>query len=407
MHELCGNEGKPVQTKTITIHHKYVKTYLNGYTNIMKEASEDLEQLNEEGVIIDLKTPEGVFISRGYYGRQNKGYGWVFTKDQSVHLDKRLLVKLLNDAKAYRQSYFEDHSTSAFRVFNGEGDGLGGLTIDLYNDYLLLTWYSEGIYTYKEDVLSALREVYDVKGIYEKKRFDTGGKYVADDDFVEGERAAFPMVIHENGLRFNVDLNDGPMTGIFLDQREVRQAIKKKYSAGNIVLNTFSYTGAFSIYASSGGATKTISIDVANRSQELTKAQFKVNEMNPDAHEIRVMDVFNYFDYAIKKELRFDTIIMDPPSFARTKKRVFSVQKDYVSLLEQAIQLTNKSGVIVASTNYSGFDMKKFKSFIDRAFKQAGEAYTILESYKQPKDFKIDPTFKASAYLKVVFIKKL
>ena len=104
------------------------------------------------------------------------------------------------------------------------------------------------------------------KAIYEKKRFDTAGQYVEDDDFVKGERGDFPVIVQENGIRYAVDLNDGAMTGIFLDQRHVRKAIRDKYANGRRVLNTFSYTGAFSVAAALGGAEKTTSVDVANRS---------------------------------------------------------------------------------------------------------------------------------------------
>ena len=281
------------------------------------------------------------------------------------------------------------------------------MTVDLYNDCALVQWYSLGIYEHRENILDALEAVYPVKAIYQKKRFREGGKYMDADDFVRGERIEFPILVKENGVLFNVDLNDGPMTGIFLDQREVRQRIREQYSKGKTMLNAFSYTGAFSVYAALGGADQTTSVDLAKRSLPMTIAQFSANGIDFEAQEIRVMDVFNYFDYALKHALTYDLVVLDPPSFARSKKRVFSVQKDYVKLLEQALQLTNDGGVIVASTNYSGFDMKKFKQFIKRAFHNQHATYKILETYTQPEDFPYDVTFKESQYLKVVFIKKL
>lgn len=395
------------ETVEIQIDHRFVKQYYEGYQHIPESLSPALRELKTEGVYVDLMTPEGVFIARGYHGHQNKGYGWVFTQDASRYLTTDFLRQLFSDAVGKRQKLFHDDETTAFRLFNGEGDHLGGVTVDLYNDCALVQWYSLGIYEHRENILDALEAVYPVKAIYQKKRFREGGKYMDADDFVRGERIEFPILVKENGVLFNVDLNDGPMTGIFLDQREVRQRIREQYSKGKTMLNAFSYTGAFSVYAALGGADQTTSVDLAKRSLPMTIAQFSANGIDFEAQEIRVMDVFNYFDYALKHALTYDLVVLDPPSFARSKKRVFSVQKDYVKLLEQALQLTNDGGVIVASTNYSGFDMKKFKQFIKRAFHNQHATYKILETYTQPEDFPYDVTFKESQYLKVVFIKKL
>lgn len=395
------------ETVEIKIDHRFVKQYYEGYQHIPKSLSPVLEDLKTEGVYLDLMTPEGVFIARGYHGHQNKGYGWVFTRDASAYLTTDWLRQLFSDAIGKRQKLFRDEGTTAFRLFNGEGDGLGGISIDLYNDCALVQWYSLGIYEHRINILDALEAAYPVKAIYQKKRFREGGKYIEADDFVRGDRVEFPIMVKENGVWFNVDLNDGPMTGIFLDQREVRERIREQYSQGKTMLNAFSYTGAFSVYAALGGADKTTSVDLAKRSLPMTIAQFSANGIDFEAQDIRVMDVFNYFDYALKHALTYDLVVLDPPSFARSKKRVFSVQKDYVALLEQALQLTKSGGVIVASTNYSGFDMKKFKQFIKRAFHNQQATYKILETYSQPEDFPYDETFKESHYLKVVFIQKI
>ena len=212
-------------------------------------------------------------------------------------------------------------------------------------------------------------------------------------------------MVKENGVNFAVYLNDGAMTGIFLDQREVRKNIRDKYSKDKTVLNTFSYTGAFSVYAALGGAKKTTSVDLANRSLAKTIEQFSVNEIDYEAQEIIVEDVFNYFKYAVKKELKFDLVILDPPSFAKSKNFQFKAETDYKDLLKEAITVTEDSGVIVASTNCSKFDMNKFKEFISQAFKESNISYKILEEYTLPSDFRTIDEFKEGDYLKVVFIK--
>ncbi|WP_425590072.1 class I SAM-dependent rRNA methyltransferase [Fictibacillus sp. S7] len=360
-----------------------------------------------EGTIIEVVDEKGKFIGKGYYGKQNKGLGWILTRNADEKINQSFFEKKIKAAVESRQRFFDDPSTTAFRVFNGEGDGIGGLTIDYFDGFYVINWYSDGIYQFKEEVLQSLKKVDDYKGVYEKKRFAEKGSYIEDDDFVAGERAQFPLIVQENGIHFATYLNESAMVGVFLDQRDVRKVIRDKYANGKKVLNTFSYTGAFSVAAALGGAEKTTSVDLANRSRSKTQEQFSINGLDYDAHDIIVEDVFHYFKYAVRKKLLFDLVILDPPSFARSKKHTFSAGKDYPALLEQAIAITEKNGVIVASSNCSTFDMKKFKGFIEKAFRQTGGKYKILEEHTLPEDFKTIKEFKEGDYLKVVILKKL
>lgn len=393
--------------KLLTVKDTFAGKLKKGFPLIEKDALSGSSAHLTEGDLFDVTSEKGEFIGKGYYGLQNKGVGWVLSRERDERIDGRFFLDKLKKAAEARAHLFKAPDTTAFRLFNGEGDGIGGVTIDFYDGYLLIQWYSKGIYAYKDSMIEAIDGLeLSYKAIYEKKRFDTAGQYVEDDDFVKGERGDFPVIVQENGIQYAVDLNDGAMTGIFLDQRHVRKAIRDKYANGRRVLNTFSYTGAFSIAAALGGAEKTTSVDVANRSLAKTIEQFSANGIDYEAHDIKVMDVFKYFGYAAKKGLEFDLIILDPPSFARTKKRTFSAAKDYKNLLKETIAITAKNGIIIASTNSSAFNMKKFKGFIETAFKETNERYDILEEYTLPEDFKTIPAFKEGNYLKVVFLRK-
>src|SRR5699024_1460376 len=254
--------------------------------------------------------------------------------------------------------------------------------------------------------IRVLDELGNYKAIYEKKRFSSKGQYMQEDDFVKGVRGNFPVIVTENGMNYAVYLNDGAMVGIFLDQRNVRKAIRDKYAKGKHVLNTFSYTGAFSVAAVVGGAAKTTSVDLAKRSKSKTIEQFSVNGIDYEQQDIIVMDVFDYFKYANRKKLKFDLVILDPPSFARSKKHTFRAAKDYTKLVKDTITITEKNGIIAASTNNATFGMKKFKGFIDRAFKETGDKYELLREYTLPSDFKVLDGFLQGNYLKVVIVKK-
>lgn len=397
-----------IQEIELRVKSEFVKNYKEGYPLISKESIHNWEEVKQEGSIINLFDQKRNFILKAYHGIQNKGYGWVLSTDKNEKIDTTFFRKKIESAIEYRKDFFADDATTAFRVFNGEGDGIGGLTIDYFNGYYLFTWYSLGIYEFKSEILEALQKSVEYKGIYQKKRFDSKGKYLDEkDDFICGEKAPAPLIVKENGAKFAIYLDDGAMVGVFLDQRDVRKTIRDRYAKGKTLLNTFSYTGAFSIFGALGGASKTTSVDLAKRSLPKTTEQFEINGIDVEKQDIIVEDVFNYFKYAVKKNLLFDLVVLDPPSFARSKKRTFSASKDYVNLLKEAIQITKKGGIIVASTNSANFSMMTFSDFISKAFKELKGRYEVLERYSLPKDFRVSPKFREGDYLKVVFIKKI
>ncbi|MEK4094090.1 class I SAM-dependent rRNA methyltransferase [Viridibacillus sp. FSL H8-0110] len=392
---------------TLRVDQSFLADLKRGYPLILKEAVVNTDMLREEGELIRLVDRANRYLATGYYGNQNKGIGWVLTTKEHEEIDGAFFKTKLKNALDHRADFFEDSQTTAFRVFNGEGDGIGGLTIDYFDGYYMVSWYSDGIYSFKQYIYDALAELVEFKAIYEKKRFDTKGQYIEQDDFVMGEPGDFPIIIKENGMNFAVNLNDGAMTGIFLDQRDVRRTIRDYYAEDTNMLNTFSYTGAFSVAAALGGAKETTSVDLAKRSLAKTIEQFSVNGIDYEAQNIKVMDVFDYFKYAVRHNMKYDLVVLDPPSFARSKKMTFSTAKDYPKLLMDAISITEKNGIIVASTNNASFGMKKFKTFIDKAFKDSNTRYKIVEQSSLPKDFRANRDFPEFNYLKVVFIKKL
>jgi len=392
----------------LIIKSEFVRAFKDGYPLISKESIVSWDKVTEEGCILNLFDEKKKFILKAYHGVQNKGYGWALSTNKDEKINSTFFEKKIKSALKYRKDFFTDKSTTAYRVLNGEGDGLGGLTIDYFDGYYLLTWYSLGIYEFKADILEALKNSVEYKGIYQKKRFDSKGKYLDDnDDFICGDKAPVPLLVKESGATFAIYLDDGAMVGVFLDQRDVRKTIRDKYTHKKTVLNTFSYTGAFSVFAALGGATKTTSVDLAKRSLRKTIEQFEVNKIISKNQDIIVEDVFNYFKYAVKKKLLFDLVVLDPPSFARSKKRTFSASKDYVNLLKEAIQITKKGGIIVASTNSANFSMMTFSDFISKAFRELNGRYEVKERFSLPKDFKVLDKFKEGNYLKVVFIEKI
>lgn len=356
----------------------------------------------EEGMVIMLTDQNKQSNAKAIIGRQNKGLGWIFTHDADEYWEEELVRGRIESAIELRRNFFEMEETTAFRLFNGEGDGIGGLTIDWYDGFIQINWYSRGIHSYRDWIMASLIELLPaIRGVYETKRFKVGADELAI-EHTQGELAPQPLVILENGNQYAVYLGEDWMTGIFFDQREVRQYIQTQ-AQGLTVLNLFSYTGAFSVAAAVGGAAKTVSVDVANRSNTRTKEQFELNGIVPEQpdHEIRVMDVFDYIAYAKRHQLQFDLIVCDPPSFARTKQYVFKADKDYAKLAQDLFEVTAPGGLCIVSTNHSGYKREDFQADMASVGKEYGNGFQMIQSFDLPADFPTSPDAE-SQYLKVL-----
>ncbi|HEX0824122.1 TPA: class I SAM-dependent rRNA methyltransferase [Streptococcus pneumoniae] len=366
---------------------------------VLLEAS-DLENVNLKDQEVEVQGQEGNFLGTAYLSQQNKGLGWFISKDK-VAFNQTFFETLFRKAKEKRNAYYQDDLTTAFRLFNQEGDGFGGLTVDLYGDYAVFSWYNSYVYQIRQTISEAFRQVFpEVLGAYEKIRFK-GLDY--ESAHVYGQEAPDFFTVLENGVLYQVFMNDGLMTGIFLDQHEVRGSLVDGLAMGKSLLNMFSYTAAFSVAAAMGGASQTTSVDLAKRSRELSQAHFQANGLSTDEHRFIVMDVFEYFKYAKRKDLTYDVIVLDPPSFARNKKQTFSVAKDYHKLISQSLEILNPGGIIIASTNAANVSRQKFTEQIDKGF--AGRSYQILNKYGLPADFAYNKKDESSNYLKVISMK--
>lgn len=344
-------------------------------------------------VISDQNEPLGQALK----GEQNKGVAWLWTRNIEDTWSEAFVSNTLKLAYEKREKLTANPDTTAYRIFNGEGDGLGGITIDLYHRFIMINWYTEGLYQYKEWVYHALQQLNIADGIYETLRFKTD---LAKNRLVWGTSSPEPLVIYENKRAYAVYLGKNWMTGLFLDQREVRDFINQQ--AYGRVLNLFSYTGAFSIAAALNGA-ETVSIDAANRSDKLTKQNFELNQINLDKHhhEIRVMDVFDYLNYARRHHLQFDLIVCDPPSFARTKKRQFQVIRDYKDLAKQVFSIIKPGGMTILSLNHSGYLADKFRTDMVEASQQVKGSYHLIQTFSLPEDFPTSSDSESN-YLKVL-----
>ncbi len=322
-----------------------------------------------------------------------------------MQLDRAWLKKRLQPAISLRENYLQLNETNAYRLVNGEGDGLPGLTVDRYAGYLLVQLYCEGWRPHLKLLTSVLQEQLQPVGIYEKTRPQNTRELEAVSDskkygrLLAGSPAPQRLEVQENGLNFLVSLEEGLNTGLFLDQRENRRALMPRM-AGKRFLNLFAYTGAFSVAAAAAGASQVTSVDVSSGYTDWNRANFGVNRLNPKQHRFLVGDCMaKLAELATAKE-RFEVILMDPPSFSTTGKGRFTTRGGTSDLVAVSLPLLNEGGLLICSSNHQKTDLADYLKELRRGALQAGVELRVIEHKGQPADFPYPVTFPEGRYLK-------
>jgi 23S rRNA (cytosine1962-C5)-methyltransferase len=250
-----------------------------------------------------------------------------------------------------RQNYIDHNALEAYRIYDRE-EAEFPLAVDIYKDNAVVHVFGNIHSPVLKELEQTLAELLRIRNIYYKNR--------TKDELRLPKSAKKELEIREYGHKFFCNLSDYLDTGLFLDHRETRKWIQQQ-SKGKIVLNTFAYTGSFSIYAAAGGAAKTFSVDLSKTYCEWIKKNLELNKLPKDTNWVYKMDTLEFFKYAKRKNLQFDIIIIDPPSFSRNKNSSFSVQKDHPALINAALELLTPKGFIVFSNNKLDFRLNKEK----------------------------------------------
>lgn len=294
-------------------------------------------------------------------------------------------------------------ATNAYRVLFGEGDGLPGITVDLYHGYAVLATYADSVDVLVPDVVRALRDVIpDLRGIVRRRRAD------ADDENDLGKIEALwgglpprDLVVEEHGLRFIANLYEGQKTGLFLDHRENRRTVEH-WSQGRSVLNCFSYTGAFSLYAARGGARSTVSVDIAPAAAEDAAGNFRLNDLAGEQHTFLARDCFDYLNRVIQRGEQFDLVILDPPSFARAKKNMHAATRAYIKLNALAMRCVARDGLLATASCTSQIAPDAFRALLGEAAASAHLRLSIIHEAGHALDHPVPAHFLEGRYLKFV-----
>ena len=353
-----------------------------------------------EGALVEVYSRSGDFIAQGHYQIGSIAVRVLSFEREAI--DQAWWNRRIAVAHDVRRTLglTDDPATTCYRLVHGEGDSLPGLVVDIYGTTAVIQCHSVGMYRSRQEIAAALRATYGERltAIYDKSSQTL--PYKADlgavDGYLRGHAERASQVVLEHGERFLVNWEEGQKTGFFLDQRENRELVKR-YAAGRTVLNTFCYTGGFSVYALSGGAKEVVSVDSSERAVELATENMKLNFGDTANHTEIAADAVEYL-----KEIgdRYDLIILDPPAFAKHHKVLSNAMQGYRRLNARALSQIRPGGILFTVSCSQAVSKELFRTTVFSAAAIAGRKVRILHQLTQPADHPINIYHPEGEYLK-------
>lgn len=356
------------------------------------------------GQTVELCDGQGRFLATALLDPQERIIARVLDRKR-IQLDRSWLTGRLRSAVELRRHHAGLTDSTAYRLVNAEGDGLPGLTVDRYADYLMLQLYSAAWRPHLKLVTQVLQELLAPLGMYEKSRPQKTRELEAVSDsknygrLLAGITAPRRLEIRENGLTFLVSLEQGLNSGLFLDQRRNRRDLMGRVE-GKRLLNLFAYTGAFSVAAAAAGAAEVTSVDASTGYTDWARDNFAANRLDLRQHEFIVGDCLAVLGKLTQSGKIFDIILMDPPSFSTTAKSRFTTRGGTSDLVAAALPLLTEGGLLIASSNHQKVDTADYLKEVRRGALQAGCDLRVISLLGQPEDFPYPVTFPEGRYLK-------
>jgi hypothetical protein len=352
-----------------------------------------------EGAVVDVFGKSGVFLARGHFQIGSIAVRVLSFRQEEI--DAAWWRDRIAAAYALRRTLglTDSGETTCYRLVHGEGDSLPGLVVDVYGTTAVVQCHSVGMYRSRLQIADALLACFGsrITAVYDKssQTVPFNARLGAVDGYLRGA-ASVPLTVRENGLRFLVNWEAGQKTGFFLDQRENRELVRR-YAAGRTVLNTFCYTGGFSVYALAGGAVEVCSVDSSERAVALADENVRLN-FGPEAqHTSLAADAVEHL-----RDIgdRYDLIILDPPAFAKHHKVLGNAMQGYRRLNARAIAQIRPGGILFTFSCSQAVSKELFRTTVFSAAAQAGRRVRILHQLTQPADHPINIYHPEGEYLK-------
>ncbi|HGE8422918.1 TPA: 23S rRNA (cytosine(1962)-C(5))-methyltransferase RlmI [Serratia marcescens] len=377
------------------------KSLLRRHPWVFSGAVQRVEGKALSGETIDILDSQGKWLARGAYSpdSQIRARVWTFQQDEEINID--FFIRRLQQAQSWRDWVAQRDGLDGYRLIAGESDGLPGITIDRFQNFLVLQLLSAGAEYQRPALLSALQHCYPECSIYDRSDVAVRKKegLPLAQGPVLGDLPPELLPITEHGMKLLVDIQQGHKTGFYLDQRDSRLAARN-YSAGRRVLNCFSYTGAFAVSALMGGCEQVISVDTSQAALDIAKQNVELNKLDLSKAEFVRDDVFQLLrNYRTQGE-KFDLIIMDPPKFVENKNQLASACRGYKDINMLALQLLNPGGILLSFSCSGLMPTDLFQKILADAAVDAGRDVQFIEQFRQAADHPVIATYPEGLYLK-------
>jgi 23S rRNA (cytosine1962-C5)-methyltransferase len=376
-----------------------------------------MEGAEDAGEIVDVFSCIGAFIGRGYYNPHSQIAARLLARSP-IEINKDFFQERIKQAIALRRHILTGETTAgsdgtnsgagatnSCRLIHAEGDLLPGLIVDKYGNYLVLQINTAGMEQFRDWVCSSLQDLLAPRMMYDRSDAAMRAQEGLPDSSGPIADGSFPdlIEIRENDVRFLVNVKEGQKTGFYLDQRDNRSRMKG-LAEGKRVLNCFSYTGGFSVYASLGGADQVTSVESSADALELCKENLSLNDISLQDHRMVKGDVFEFLR---SDDGVYDLIILDPPAFAKRKGNVKGAIRGYKDINLYAMKRLKKDGMLLTCSCSQHVDASFFQTILSYAAADASRQMQILGSWGAPFDHPATLNHPEGAYLKSFLLRVL
>jgi 23S rRNA (cytosine1962-C5)-methyltransferase len=381
-----------------------------GHPWVFREALGNREITEPTGAVVELLSGNREFVARGFVDRDHSVAIRVLTRDPNQRMAPGAGVIAARFARAVQIRWLLKGASpvDSYRLFAGDSEGLPGVNVDRHGDFVVVQWLSAGALPWRDELLNAIEEIVKPRGIYEQRRVRPLGGQAAPEPAVRarGDEAPIELVVEEAGCRFGVDVTAPLGVGLFPDLRLGRAAIAK-YAPSRRVLNLFSYTGAFSVYAAKAGATEVVAVDLAAKAHARARRNYELSGLDPKNMEAVTADVLKTIDRFVERGRRFDLVICDPPSFSQGPAGSFSVGKDLARLAAATTAVLESGGLLAFATNSTKVSAQDLDRALGEGAADSQAELRIVERVGLPADYPVAPGFPEGNYLKFAIALKV
>ncbi|EFV42383.1 LSU m5C1962 methyltransferase [Hafnia paralvei ATCC 29927] len=353
------------------------------------------------GETIDVCDFQGKWLARAAFSPQSQIRARVWTFDQQESVDRDFFINRLQTAQQWRTLLAKRDDLTGYRLIAGESDGMPGITIDRFQNFIVLQLLSAGAEYQRANLVAALQHCYPECAIYDRSDVAVRKKegLPLTQGSVVGEEPPALLPIREHGMQILVDIKEGHKTGFYLDQRDSRLAARR-FAANAKVLNCFSYTGAFAVSALMGGCEHVISVDTSQAALDVARQNVELNQLDLSKAEFVRDDVFQLLRKYRDEGRKFDLIIMDPPKFVENKSQLAGACRGYKDINMLALNLLSSGGILLSFSCSGLMPIELFQKILADAALDAGRDVQFIEQYRQAADHPVIASYPEGLYLK-------